>query len=1115
MIFKNNREIIKNSKKLNSFIGLLVFLFAFVGTIVTIGVTSYVHASKSGSLDIQGLTVTESTTGGSWNLSGTTATGSATGTAATSGCNSKPAASATGALTFKNTKGETAQFSFSYTLTLNGGSASIGGNSVTSNGKYGPVNLANNGTVVVSITSAVGASTTTINMSGIALVVDKQVTGHFLPVADSTRGSYTVDSTAVGTSTVDITKSSTQAFSLVATAKSGYQFFGWHISTSQSTVDSSTISSSAATFSYSTDNTTFYVRPEFIRASSALFLVDGVTYHDLNVAASKASSSKPIILSNSGTLYSNSTGYTIPSNITLLIPKDANHEIVTTAPSTVDASTSPSAFRTLTIGQNVNITVNGNICLAANQYKSNGRTSGACGMIKFVDNSNSTITLKSGSILYAWGYIWGNSGRIIAESGSKVYESFNLHGWRGGNATSDILGNSYKVFPVNQFYVQNVEVDLDVYAGSQVYVRTAITVSLLGTKTATVNFMGADGMFKITSGYVNRRYNPSVDTFEVVAHGSVTISPMKISISGYSMDSTNYVLPIPSAFSIKIANGATVTTNQDLVFLPGSKMVIDAGGKLNITNSKSVYFVDMDEWGPYAYPKSANNGRFTTVWYTPNSAARHTKTSIGDAELDLNGTVTVAGSAGLYTTTGGANIHSSEKCGDITFANGPGSQQYVYFVIQGGKDGNEVSNKIYDGSGDYPSGYVPASVTNAKLKNGDAYIGTDEEYYLTDEVEAGYNVTYNDIDDKWGEKPALPEEYTVTFYDPKTNRTTTKQRTQGQTIDLLTWAEASSAGFAYNGYTIKGWIYNNDDFYDIGQTGVNTLIDDNVTLTAYWGGWYTFDSGYKYCKYDSGSSKSFATGLYTIAAGDSHSINNEGGFEIAGGSTCLFDSNGELKTHIDSGVAMVVLTEWMEYIGGSYYHIDKGVLQKGSGLIYLDTNGSQTPDSYYYIDENGVGYMNCIRYLEIEPNSYGLSNGYYKFDGFAKIDLDNPPIPVIIDHNLRLSDGVNDPVVPDRYPHGLFAVYDSSSDSTYLYFIKIDGSVVWGTYSYGNNFIGATFYVTSDMLNNYQIDGVALTEGLYYFDTNGHMYNKDMQEIRVSGNLATKNFVMNSGGSGQ
>ena len=115
--------------------------------------------------------------------------------------------------------------------------------------------------------------------------------------------------------------------------------------------------------------------------------------------------------------------------------------------------TTPSAYRTLTMASGANLTVNGSLNVGGKQsaeQRHAGYVSGPYGCINM--SANSTITMNSGSTLYAWGYIIG-SGSVVAKSGSTVNENFQLADYRGGDVTSDIT-QSHKdkdLFPMSQW----------------------------------------------------------------------------------------------------------------------------------------------------------------------------------------------------------------------------------------------------------------------------------------------------------------------------------------------------------------------------------------------------------------------------------------------------------------------------------------------------------------------------------------------------------------------------------------------------------------------------------------------------------------------------------------
>ena len=1044
------------NKKRKSFIQWLLAIFAlvFLGAVSIFNIVPFAHATVGGSgLSDSNIGLTDSGNG-TWTADVASINGSVSAKES-SGCSGGTSYSSQSAtLNIKNNKSIAATLSFSYTITLNSGSITVDGSSVTTGGSFSK-NLSASGTVSIVLTSnASNANATSISITNISLVSETTVHAVFLV---GQNGSYTVNGTPI-TSRTEMSQSSTIAFNLVATGASGYQFYCWRISTSESGIDNTQAYSTDANLSLQRD-TDFYIKPYFIKSGTAVFNVNGTLYTDLNEANSAASSAstKLIVLNANGTLFEGT--YTISSGVTLLIPYDTANTRYTNQPATESAAT-PSAFRTLSISNNVTLNVNGELNVSAKVSQADGRTSGKYGAIKFLNISGnqveSKINLKSGSKLYCWGYIWGNSGQIIAESGSTLYESFQLAGWRGGSATSDMLNNSQKVFPVNQYFVQNIEVFTKINYGASEILFTATTMSIVGTSKINVDFIGTSaGMFRLSSGsYVTKRYDPLKDTLFVEAYGTVTLSSITIK-ANVTVNSANYVLPISSCMDITIKNSnnanspSEVITNQDLAIFPGAKLSVEQNAKLTIKNNNSVFVYDYDQWRGKGYSHTnsgypcINTNDACLVYYSPNTA-RVKKTTLVDAEIDINGSISVASGAGLYTTTSGAHIHSSEKTGSIVFSNGPGSVTVTYQAVQSGTD---IS-------------YDSISVTNAKLHNGEQYYGTDDEYYLTNNVEPGYNVGYNARDDKWGETPQIDITIHVLFRDrDNANNSFTKTyEYPSESFDFPTQAEA---GFTNaNNYKLRKWINDNNDIYDPGENYIGEF-EDNIIFYAYYGGWLTDSdnvSSYTYRTSDTNATHPY--GIATVEA-----------LVGAGDETYLFEANGVLSSD-----TKIFYFSSATYPNGDnkYYYVVSGIVNKNAGLIYIDTDGDFYPDSFYFIDAQGTAITSQVKY--IGENSYGLSIGYYEFGSNGKMII--PGEPQSISSSDYVKDGTNGSG-NTVYGYGLFHL--TISGTTHLYYGKDDGTIVKN----------CTFYVKKT--NDYFVNGISssailIEEGVYYFDNNGYMW---------------------------
>ncbi|MBQ3180140.1 MAG: hypothetical protein IJB55_02170, partial [Firmicutes bacterium] len=427
---------------------------------------------------------------------------------------------------------------------------------------------------------------------------------------------------------------------------------------------------------------------------------DGYLFDDLNEAAAAAkehSANKAIVLMNDATLPAGE--YTIPAGVTLLIPFDDANTMYTTAAVSTDSYDKPKAYRTLKLANGANLTVNGAMSVSAkHRYaqsaKEGGSPTGAVGFVEMQSGSN--ITVNDGAALYAYGFVTG-SGNVIAKAGASVYENFQFHDFRGGNATTGIKNG---VFPLSQYYVQNIEVPLTIYAGAKEYSYTTIYMSNADFGAA-VDFIGGSGaMFYLESGYVTKKYDGSKDRLIIDSYGDMSLSSIEMKIGpagvGVDMDSADYELPINGNITVRVNEG-TVNIAQDIAMLPGAEIYIADGAACKLGNGYNVYVYDADEWGDYC---GSTNKPFFSVPYAPGQTHTRTVADLKDALIEVAGTMD-ASEGYLYTTAGGANIYGSSTGVAKIKA---GSQEVTYQATQ---TSNEIS--------DYPK--IP--ITPAKLKNAD------------------------------------------------------------------------------------------------------------------------------------------------------------------------------------------------------------------------------------------------------------------------------------------------------------------------------------------------------------------------------------------------------------
>lgn len=607
-----------------------------------------------------------------WSANGTSITGAATSTGGT--CGDTPHKST---LTITNKKSTTATLSFDYSIEQNSGEIEVDDTKVSSGASF-TKELAAGGTVTVYIKSGSTSGATKITMTNVALVSDVTATTTFVPAEN---GTYKVDGKTV-TEEYSNTQSSMTAYQVAATPADGYQFLGWYNLTTGKCIATAV----STALNIESDCT---ITAKFASKAAALFETGGQPFDDLNEAVvyARANNQNKITLASDGKITGN---YTIPSGVTLLIPFDEAGTLYTNAPAAIRTSPASKPFRTLTMSEGTSITVNGAISLGGRYFAAaggqQGRPVGDYGYIKMADNSS--ITVKKGGNLYAWGFISG-SGSVLAESGATVYEFYQIADFRGGSASSG-MGN--KVFPFSQYFVQNIEVPLTLNAGANEQVYSGV-YAMKSTFTTAINFIGDNGMFKVESGSFTKDYDEKTDRLVFTVNGEAALNTLSLKLASMSVNSASYVLPITNNITINIQSG-NVTINQDAALLAGVEVNIAEGAGLTVANGKNIYFYDSDEWNSDNFVWGTC--KFKSVAYAPGKAYNRSNNDLVDAKMDVNGSVTAIGA--IYTTKGGADICSSNKTGKY---------------VQQGAPGGETETYQYNANGN--SKVIP--ITAAKLKN--------------------------------------------------------------------------------------------------------------------------------------------------------------------------------------------------------------------------------------------------------------------------------------------------------------------------------------------------------------------------------------------------------------
>ena len=499
-------------------------------------------------------------------------------------------------------------------------------------------------------------------------------------VFDASLGSMTVDGNAV--SSGDKQAIAKAGAKLVA---SGSSFIGWiNDSTGQ-------VLSTASEYTY-VPTEAITVRPVFA-GSNAWFQTTktegSYLYEDLNAASASAAgaSNKTVVLTSNGTLPAGD--YTIPAGVTLLIPCDAANTLYTTTPQTLKIekyAATPTAYRTLTMASGAKLTVNGAMSISgsmATNTPSPGAVYGAVGFVKMQEGAS--ITVNNGANLYVWGFITG-SGSVTIENGGTVYEAFQVTDFRGGNNTSGIVSDvdKYHAFPFNQYYIQNVEVPMTLKAGAVENGYMAVFITLVNIQGSAVPFIGPNGMFNVTEGYIVKDYIESTDRLEISVYGKLQMKSLSISmnlgLAGYkTINSQNFDLPVTNNVTVHVYEGSHMDITQDISFLPGTELIVEKGATGTLDSGNRIIIYDADEWTGKSYAHYGAGADIEPIKYAPGKTLVGKRNVNVDAKVVLGGTIDMDAGA-VYATAGGANVAGLE--GAVVTMKLPTSTRKAYQIVQ-------------------------------------------------------------------------------------------------------------------------------------------------------------------------------------------------------------------------------------------------------------------------------------------------------------------------------------------------------------------------------------------------------------------------------------------------
>ena len=607
----------------------------------------------------------------------------------------------TNTVTIKNDSGSKATVGFSYSASSYN-SFTVAGASASASGSYSAA-LDAGGTVTIVLQSNSGLSDTTAtltlsNFTCVAISANATATVTY----DSARGSVKLGGSDVASGgSANPTEGQLAA---VATPASGYSFLGWFNTNTREIVSLK---------ANDTLNVPQSMNIQAVFVNSAgddpWFQVGTYMYNSFSDAVTKAGASGTVILMNNAVISGN---WTIPANITLLIPYDSEnisrgaakeytlerygltnsdfpespeHSIIR---ANYHANNPRTEYRRLTLADNATITVNGALEVSGQSHSLGKGQWGKYGLVQM--GTGSKITVNSGAKLYVWGYIRGN-GTVEAMGGAEVYEPFDIADYPSAGANTMTSMNSEGVLAFKEYAVHGVEVPMTLHYNARNIFYICLSGYNIGYNTFRRDFVGPgeDAIIQLTSGTYTKSYVSGRQQNTV--NGDALIKSFKISVGigslGFELDTNKTGLCFPSTWDFVIKSGKTLTTKLDVPLLAGSTLTIEENATFAIGSGKSVYAFDATE--------------------DPSSVAT-------DAKIDVNGTIVVDG--GFYTTPSGAEIYSSKGTGKVTI-NSVGTK-------------TTVKMKASDSAtADYA--IIPAKLPNSDNTAVDTASGTSKTYNYT------------------------------------------------------------------------------------------------------------------------------------------------------------------------------------------------------------------------------------------------------------------------------------------------------------------------------------------------------------------------------------------------
>lgn len=455
-----------------------------------------------------------------------------------------------------------------------------------------------------------------------------------------------------------------QQITLTATVPEGGQFYGWKNSAG---VLISTEESVTVTVALDETYTAIIEEAGYYAAKNG-----NEYYTTLAEALADAASGETVVLMKDLAVEGD---LTVPEGVTLLVPYSEAHRAtetgtsataITRLPWYTEDSAAKYLFRTLTVNAGATLTVNGTLTVGAvchyPDQSSQGHTSGAYG--KMVNNGE--IVIASGGSFYSYGLTEGE-GRILAQSGAKVFQPFLVANFSGGSNTQQLYYADQ--FPFVQYATVNIQCELTLEYGA-LEIGMASLYALGGVNLQNVLVIGFEGNTDLSIGpglillkegaTLTKTYDGSKYVVSTTTSANINsdIGKTTVTISGgasagsFSLNtllgvygSTDMVLALPYNFDL-VLNDGSYDIDHAYKIMPGASLTVGEDAVLNVNAGGSLAVYDGLRQSAMSGKRYPTTEELTEYGFSPAGA------------LIVNGTLNVDGAfAGIVqTASSGAEL---------------------------------------------------------------------------------------------------------------------------------------------------------------------------------------------------------------------------------------------------------------------------------------------------------------------------------------------------------------------------------------------------------------------------------------------------------------------------